>query len=66
MDNPTSRGEGERVKMELSKSEQVKLGRELKEEIGETSLDRALSVLIEWGIIEADLASEIMSEEVSA
>lgn len=50
------------MKRELSKSQQVELG----EEIGATSLDRALSVLIEWGIIEADLASEIMGEKVGA
>lgn len=54
------------MKRELSKSQQVELGRELGEEIGATSLDRALSVLIEWGIIEADLASEIMGEKVGA
>jgi len=57
---------GELMNRELSKSQQIELGRELGEEIGATSLDRALSVLIEWGIIEADLASEIMGEKVGA
>ncbi len=47
----------------MKREHQAELGRELREELDRHSLDRALSVLIEWGIIEADLASEIIEKE---
>lgn len=50
----------------MKREHQLELGRELKEELHQYSLDRALSVLIEWGIIEADLASEIIGERLGA
>jgi hypothetical protein len=50
----------------MEREHQLELGKELGRELDPNSLDRALSVLIEWGVIEADLASEILSESVGA
>ena len=50
----------------MKREHQLEIGRELREELDRHSLDRTLSVLIEWGIIEADLASQILDERVFA
>jgi hypothetical protein len=50
----------------MKREHQAELGRELREELDRYSLDRTLSVLIEWGVIEADLASQILDERVFA
>jgi hypothetical protein len=47
----------------LSKTNQKELAQDLALALDFYNLDRALSVLIEWGIIEADLASEIIEKE---
>jgi hypothetical protein len=50
----------------MKREHQLEIGRELREELDRHSLDRTLAVLIEWGIIEADLASQILDERVFA
>ena len=51
---------------EMKRQQQLELGRELGEQLDSNSLDRVVSILIEWGLIEADLASQIIAEKVGA